>query len=57
MCSIQGLPLADPFLDSLGRLNGQRPGLFYDACAFNVGVVFMTAGLSEFAVWLTGYPL
>jgi len=39
MRNIQGLPLADPPSDSLGRLNGQCPGLFYVACANNVGVV------------------
>jgi hypothetical protein len=27
-----------PSSDSLGRLNGQYPGLFYVACANNVGV-------------------
>jgi putative transposase len=31
MRNILGLPLADPFSDSLGRLNGQGPGLFYVA--------------------------
>ena len=39
MRNIQGLPLADPSSDSLGKLNRQYPGLFYVACASNVGVI------------------
>ena len=38
MRNIQGLALADLCSDSLGRLNGQYPGLFYVACAKKVGV-------------------
>jgi hypothetical protein len=47
MRNILGLPLADPSSDSLGRLNGQRPGLFYVACAHNVGVVRIPAGCAD----------
>ena len=39
MRNIQELPLADPSSHSLGRLNGQYPGLLYVGCANNVGVV------------------
>jgi hypothetical protein len=47
MRNIQGLPLADPSSDSLGRLNGQCPGLFYVACGINVRVVFVPTGHAD----------
>ena len=47
MRSIPGLPLADPSLDSLGRLNGQCPGLLYVACAHYVGIVRVPAGNAD----------
>ncbi len=47
MRNIQGLPLADPSSDSLGRLNSQCPGLFYVACGINVRVVFVPTGHAD----------